>query len=97
MVGIVPYDRDNLETETKKLNYLPNNLGERREEIYVLHQSEDELNRIGDFKRIFPTLQNSRKFNGLYKNKSKYNELLASFEEEKLKKSKQELYKEISF
>jgi NurA-like 5'-3' nuclease len=83
LIGMVPFDRSNLENEIKKLDYLPSTL-EKKEEIQILQESEDELNRMGSFKRIFPNENNPFKHHELLDERNTtFNETLASFEESK--------------
>jgi len=76
-------------------------LGERMElkkgDIYMLQESEDELNRLGNFKRIFPTPDNAKSFDSFWAKKSKSNKVLAAFEKAKLNYPLDLLHKTISF
>jgi NurA-like 5'-3' nuclease len=95
---MIPFDRSNLEKEIKKLNYLPSTLNEeKKEEIQMLQESEDELNRVGSFKRIFPNENNPFKHHELLDDrKTKFNEKLASFEESKKKHSIEFLHQQLN-
>jgi hypothetical protein len=95
MSGVTPFNRSMLEEETAKLDYLPKHIElEKRNDIYSIQDAEDELNRIGEFKRIYPP-QELRKYNRLYETPRHSNEVLAKFEENKRTSKKEELYKKI--
>ena len=98
LIGMIPFDRSNLENEIKKkINYLSstNFDDEKKQKIEMIQDSEDELNRSGNFKRIFPNEKNPFKHHELFDRKTMFNEDLANFEESKKKHSIEYLYEKI--
>jgi len=96
LLGIVHYDKSKYD-ESKKalLEYAKPSNGLTADQKYLLHDTEDELNRRGDFKRIYPIAiseedgeSNPSKYIHLHAKKFRANnELLAEFEKERTKHS----------
>lgn len=88
LMGIAHYDRTNYDSERKRLlHYAKSSNGLTAAEKYILHDAEDELNRRGSFKRIFPFTEDDddpQRFSHLF-TKLRHHKLLVDFELEKQK------------
>ena len=97
ILGMTPYSRSNYEQERKtKLQYYGDSTSAK--EKYILHDSEDELSRMHNFKRIYPPTEgNPARYEHLFTESIPANTLLVDFEKEKRKGSSiQSLHKMIA-
>lgn len=93
MLGLVPFDRsEELHREEKRLlHFLPDKSSTgiitslSNQDKYMLQESEDELFRSGDYKRIFPPRDDPHKHDHLFTVQRRNNLLLADFTAEKQK------------
>lgn len=82
LLGVLPYDRNNYDSEVEKL--LKYDQDRLTPESYILHETEDELARAKEYKRIFPpTSGDPARYNHLFTTKRENNELLLDFERQK--------------
>ncbi|EFC50390.1 tubulin tyrosine ligase [Naegleria gruberi] len=83
ILGMIPHSRANYEQEKKtKLNYYGESVSAK--EKYILHDSEDELSRLHNFKRIYPPVDgNPARYEHLFQEHVESNKVLIDFEKEK--------------
>ncbi|KAF0976997.1 hypothetical protein FDP41_003650 [Naegleria fowleri] len=96
IIGMVPYSRSNYEQEKQsKLRYYGESVS--AQEKYILHDSEDELSRMHNFKRIYPPVDgNPGRYEHLFAEHVPSNKILIDFEKEKLNHSIESLHKLIA-
>ncbi|KAF0976317.1 hypothetical protein FDP41_004623 [Naegleria fowleri] len=96
IIGMVPYSRLNYEQEKQsKLRYYGESVS--AQEKYILHDSEDELSRMHNFKRIYPPVDgNPGRYEHLFAEHVPSNKILIDFEKEKLNHSIESLHKLIA-
>ncbi|KAG2387149.1 hypothetical protein C9374_001481 [Naegleria lovaniensis] len=96
IIGMVPHSRSNYEQEKQsKLRYYGESVS--AQEKYILHDSEDELSRLHNFKRIYPPVDgNPGRYEHLFAEHVPSNKILIDFEKEKLNHSIESLHKLIA-